>query len=83
MDERSLKQEGQEGEEGVTGCTEGSKTRESPKLSESHDQAQNFEPEESKLGSGSKVWKNDIALMWHHFPAKYQKSSLNKIHLLS
>ena len=80
MDKHSLKQEG---EAGVGGCTEGSKTSGSSKLSDLHDQDQNFGPGESELGSGFKVWKNEIALMWHHFPAKAQKSSVNKILLLS
>jgi hypothetical protein len=83
MDENPLKQEGEEGEVGVGGCTEGSKTSESSKLSDLHDQDQNFGPGETELGSGFKVWKIEIALMWHHFPAKSQKSSVNKTLLVS
>ena len=29
---------------------------------------------EFTLGSRSEVWKNEVALMSHHFPAKSQKS---------
>ena len=31
---------------------------------------QNHGSKEFTLGYWSKVWKNDVALMWHHFPSK-------------
>ena len=40
-------------------------------------------PKEFTIGSKSKVWKNEVALKWHHFPAKPQwRSSLKNVVLL-
>ena len=32
---------------------------------------QKFDPNQIILGFGSKVWINEVALIWHHFPTKF------------
>lgn len=48
----------------------GSKTKNTPKLSDPTSQEQKFGPMEFTLGVGSEIWKNTVALLWHHFPVK-------------
>ena len=47
--------------------TLGSKTRKTPKSSDPIGQELNSGPKEFMLGSGSKVWKMEVVLMWHRF----------------
>ena len=44
--------------------------------------SQSSKPLGFPLGSRSKVWKEEVVPMWHHFPAKSRLSSLKKIVLL-
>ena len=37
---------------------------------------------EFMLGSWSKIWKNDVALMWHHFPSKCRRFHFKRVIVL-
>ena len=49
---------------------DGSKTKETPIFNEPIGRYEDFGPKEFTKGSGSKVSKNDVSLMWHFFPTK-------------
>ena len=40
-------------------------------VEQSYQLKQYFGPKEFPLGPESKVWKNEAALMWHHYPTKF------------
>jgi hypothetical protein len=41
---------------------------------DSKGQEKKIRPKEYTTGSGSKIWKNEMAIMWNLFPAKAQCS---------
>ena len=60
-------------------CTRLQDQKKTPKPSDPIGREQNSRPKEFTLGFESKVWRNEMALMWRHFAAT---SSLKKILLL-
>lgn len=60
----------------------GPRPKKPKKLSDPISQEQNFGPKEFPLRFTSKVWENEMTLMWRHFPIISRWSTLKKIDLI-